>query len=159
AVCAGEGIEQSDITSLLAQLVDRSLIVVEEHDGRARYRLTGPLHQLARESLAVSGETDRIQERLAAFYSALSDQAQHELMGLQRTACLDRLEQEYDNLHAVLQWLATQGRADQGLRLLNDLIHFWLARHLNEGQQWFAEFLALPHATPRTALRAEALDN
>src|SRR5206468_8644306 len=48
-VCAGEGIESYDVLNLLTHLVDKSLVVVEEQpDGTARYRLLETLRQYGR---------------------------------------------------------------------------------------------------------------
>jgi hypothetical protein len=50
-------------------------------------------------------------------YVALVEQARREMFGPQRQAWMARLEQEHDELRALLHWLATQGFAEQGLRL------------------------------------------
>src|SRR5205823_6624354 len=47
AVCGADGIAPEDVLELLARLVEKSLVVVEEHDGRGRYRLLEPIRQYA----------------------------------------------------------------------------------------------------------------
>ncbi len=39
AVCSGEGLERAEILHLLAGLVDKSLVIVSEVAGEARYRM------------------------------------------------------------------------------------------------------------------------
>src|SRR6266542_3339052 len=51
AVCARGEVEPRDVLPMLAQLVDRSLVQVEERAGRARYRLLEPVRQYVREWL------------------------------------------------------------------------------------------------------------
>jgi predicted ATPase/DNA-binding XRE family transcriptional regulator len=56
AVCAGAGLEGSDVLDVLGQLVDKSLVLVDARNAVARYRLIEPIRQHALERLEVAGE-------------------------------------------------------------------------------------------------------
>ena len=58
----------------------------------------------------------------------------------------------------ALTWALRSGEAELGLRLGSALRDYWhLGCHLREGGRWLEDFLALPEAAERTALRARAL--
>ncbi|HYW88712.1 MAG TPA: helix-turn-helix domain-containing protein, partial [Chloroflexota bacterium] len=65
-VCSGAGIEPDTVLDLLAQLVDRSLVLVDARDTVARYRLLEPVRQYAAERLEASGESVTYRARHAA---------------------------------------------------------------------------------------------
>src|SRR5205085_1027618 len=66
AVCDGD-------LDLLGRLVDKSLIVVDEHGGSARYRLLDTVRHYARERLAAAGETIGLARRHRAYYLQLAE--------------------------------------------------------------------------------------
>jgi len=60
AVCSGDGIQREDILELLAHLVDKSLVVMQESGGAARYAMLETIREYAREKLVDSGEADTL---------------------------------------------------------------------------------------------------
>jgi predicted ATPase/DNA-binding XRE family transcriptional regulator len=62
-VCVGGPIEPIDVLELLAQLVDRSMVLVDARGSVARYRLLQPIRQYALDRLAASGEVATYQVR------------------------------------------------------------------------------------------------
>jgi predicted ATPase len=60
AVCAGEGLGRGEVLDLLTSLVDKSLVLVAERDGEARYRLLETVRQYASEKLDRAGEHDAV---------------------------------------------------------------------------------------------------
>lgn len=155
AVCAGDGIATAEVLDLLTQLVDRSLVVAEEHAGGARFRLLETIRQYARDRLLESGYTTNAQRRHAEWFLELTERAQTELWGPYQTSWLNQLEIEHDNLRAVLGRSLNSG-ASVGLRLAAALWQFWLLRgYFAEGRQWLSSILA--RASARTAQRPGAL--
>jgi non-specific serine/threonine protein kinase len=73
-------------------------------------------------------------------------------------AWLGRLEQEYDNLRAVLAWSRNMEDAEAiGLRLAAALSWFWHKHsHFSEGRMWFDTLLNQSNVVP-PAVRAKAL--
>jgi predicted ATPase/DNA-binding SARP family transcriptional activator len=137
---------RSPILEGLAHLVDKSLVVVDmPPSGAARYRLLEPIRQYAHAKLMESAEAPAMRQRHAHFFLALVEEAEPQLVGAEQVAWLNRLEQEHDNLRAVLGWFIERGEAAAGLRLGGALWRFWRTRgYLTEGRAWLVELLALP---------------
>jgi predicted ATPase len=113
-VCSGGGIAEEGVFDLLSRLVDKSLIVTEERDGHARYRMLETVRQYGAEKLRDAGELQVIQQRHADFFLAMAEEAEFGMVGPDQAAWLGRLEEEHDNVRAALGWLQ-EGDAEQGL--------------------------------------------
>jgi predicted ATPase/class 3 adenylate cyclase len=159
AVCAGEEIEAWDVLDLLSRLVDKSLVVYEEHRAEARYRLMVTLRQYSRDRLLEAEEAEAVRERHWDWCVDLAEQGERELMGAAQTEWLERLEIEHDNFRAALHSALDSGGASAGLRLGGALWRFWHLRcHLREGRDRLEAILAMPGAADRTPARAKALN-
>src|SRR5919202_4260889 len=79
AVCTGVGIEREDVLDLLTHLVDKSLVLVTEQDGEARYRLLETVRQYGWEKLRESGEAELVRRWHAEYYLTLSEETEPEL--------------------------------------------------------------------------------
>ena len=157
-VCAGEGLEQDDVLDLLSRLVDKSLVVVGQRSGEVRCGLLETMRQYGQERLGESEEAAAIAMRHASFFLQLAEEAEPAMFGPEQTAWLERLEREHANLRAALGWIREKKEAEQGLRLAGALGRFWWFRdYYTEGRRWLEEFLDLPGASGRTAVRAKAL--
>ena len=153
AVCEGT-------LDLLAQLVDKSLVVVETHEAEARYTLLETIQHFAAEKLAAQGESAWLQDRHLLFYVALAEEAEPWLKSGKREPWLAMLDCEIDNLRAALAWSASgHGAPDVGLRLAATLYWFWRFRgYQQEGRRWLAQVLAGAPVGPASALpRSKAL--
>jgi predicted ATPase len=75
-VCAGEDLEGGEVLDLLASLVDKSLVLVAEQGGEARYRLLETARQYASEKLEEVGEAEEVHRRHAGYYLALAEEAE-----------------------------------------------------------------------------------
>ncbi len=158
AVCAGEGIEEDEVLDLLSHLVDKSLVVVEERGGEARYRLLETVRQYGHEKLLESEAAEAIRRRHASFFLALAEEVEPKLKGGESRLWLERLEIEHDNLRAALRWAADAGEVETQLRLAGALWWFWLRNgHLSEGRRWLEDALERVEASARTAARAKVL--
>jgi non-specific serine/threonine protein kinase len=94
-VCAGEGIESTEILDLLVQLVNKSLVLAERAQGEeTRYRFLEIIRQYALAKLVTSGEADAVRQLHAEYYLALVEATAH------RSAVRwdDRYQAELDNL-------------------------------------------------------------
>ncbi len=103
--------------------------------------------------------SERIDAQQAAHYLALAEQASQEIFGPHGPTWADRLEGEYDQLGAALQWFVEHGEVEEGLRMANALSPFWSSRrgYAGAGREWFAKFLALPSTNVDRATRGKAL--
>jgi predicted ATPase/class 3 adenylate cyclase len=143
AVCDGDGVETADVLDLLTQLVDKSLVVVEEQRGEAQYRLLETVRQYARDRLLESGDAGAVQSRHQSFFLALAEEIEPRLFGPEEGELLDRLESEHDNLRAALARSLESGDAEGGLRLAGALGWFWYRQgYWAEGREWLTRTLS-----------------
>src|SRR5579859_364154 len=84
----------SDVLDILTRLVDKSLVVADEHDGASRYRLLETIRQYAREQLLQAGaaEAAAIRGRHVEFFLALAEQAAPALHSADQLVWMARLE-------------------------------------------------------------------
>jgi len=156
-VCAGDTIRHSDVLHLLTRLVDKSLALLEERAGAARYRLLEPIRQYASERLRQGGDADATGARHAAYYLALAEEAEPRLRGPEQEAWLERLERDHDNLRAALGWSELHHDWATVLRLSGAVHRFWFVRgYLGEGRRWLEPALEAGVDVP-TAARARGL--
>ncbi len=158
-VCSDSVAERHELLARLTQLVDASLVQVEDWNERARYRLLEPTRQYAHMRLTASGELEAIRRKHARFFrsfaDALADDAN--LGGPGRQAALGAFGHEQDNLRTALRRSLDQGDAETGIRLGRALWTFWVVRGLNtEGRSWMAQLGALPDVAKAPGLRVVA---
>ena len=162
-VCPGEGIDEDDVLDLLSKLVEKSLVVAETSSspgagGALRYRMLEPVRQYGRERLDEGGETERVRDRHARHYLKLAEAARPNLVGPEEAAWLARLEEEHDNLRAVLSWTIQGLEVEIGARLALALWRFWDWRgYLSEGRRWLESVLVLDGTDGRTEGAAPVL--
>jgi non-specific serine/threonine protein kinase len=161
-VCADADIERGSILDVLAQLVDRSMVLVEASHAVARYRLLEPVRQYAFERLEASGESAVFRARHATAILGVVLAQPAGAAGPDEISSLDRLEREHDNLRVALHWALHHGQAALALRASAALFRFWERRgHFQEGCTWLDQALRLapeaPAADRGAALNALAL--
>ena len=136
AVAAGGDVARDDVLSALRRLVDKSLVIAEERDGEARYRLLETIRQYAADRLVEAGEAAATRDRhlawLLAFAGGLEPELQRDL-----DAWRTRLERERDNLRGALDWGLAAPDPERGRRLAAGLPWLWhLHRHGREGLEY-----------------------
>lgn len=158
AVGAEPETETEDVLDILSMLVDKSLVLVEESRGEARYHLLETVRQYATERLDVSGEAQQARRRHAHFFLAFANEADEGLRGPDQAAWVERAECEYPNLRAALEW-SLEAEPETALKLAGPLGHYWYAHgHIAEGRVWLEATIAQT-AGVETAERARALQN
>jgi len=151
AVCAGAVIESPHVLEMLLQLVDKSLIVVDDQGDDARYRLLETVRQYGRDRLQEAGEVAGVHQRHRDWYLELAERADVRLRGPEQAAWLRRLAIDHDNLRAALEWSrADHGGAEAGLRLAAALWWFSFAYgHWSGARTLLEEALARAREAPR----------
>ena len=156
AICAVDAGERLSLLDRLEALVSQSQV---QADGQ-RFQMLETIREFALEQLAQSGECSCLNERHAAFFLTMADEAVHHLESPEEITWLDVLEREHANLGAALRWSVETGNTDQGLRLANSLRLFWFTRgHLAEGRAYVESLLALVDESIDPTLRARVLDD
>src|SRR5262249_12339452 len=151
----------TSVFDLVASLVDKSLVGVEERGGKARYRLLETTREFAAGALAASGEEDAAREKYAQYFLAVAEQALAGVEGREQARGLDQLEAERDNMRAILEGTLGGGKRDLashavGVCLSTALGLFWATcGPVAEGIQWLERALAAERG--RTEARALAL--
>ncbi|HKV58643.1 MAG TPA: tetratricopeptide repeat protein, partial [Ktedonobacteraceae bacterium] len=152
----------------MASLIDKSLLLqVESGDGEPRLLMMETIREYALEALAANGEMEAARQAHAAYYLRLAEKAEPGLSSPQQALWSERLEREYDNLHAALQWLLAQAEHEEGgngdakvmaLRLVGALFWFWWARgHWSEGRNFLERALAVSESVEVSSYGAKAL--
>lgn len=158
AVCAGDGVPETEVMESLISLLDASMIVrTEPIEDEPEFRLLEPLRQFGREQLVASGEQVQARSRHAAFYRRLAEAAEAELMGPDEASCRQRLDRERGNLSAAAQWALDGADAETALAIGSRLQMFWFKNgHVLEGLNLLKAGLGILDPGEQ-AVRAEAL--
>jgi predicted ATPase/DNA-binding CsgD family transcriptional regulator len=143
----------------LAALLDHSLIQqTTTADGEIRFTMLETLRAFASEQLDAAGEATMSQGRHAAYYLRWVEQTQTWL-GQPNPQTMERLEREYSNCRAALDWsLTDQDDSTLGLHLAVALYPFWKVRgYLTDGRHWLHSMLTrCPDQTSILVARAQA---
>src|SRR5215470_15908010 len=168
AVCAdaSDGGEAGQVWERVASLIDKSLLQQTEQEGeQPRLVMLETIREYGLEQMLAQREMEAAHKAHAEYYLRLSEQAEPELVGPRQAVWLERLEQEHENLRAVMHWSLEQtegvredGRAREiALRLGGALRHFWYMRSdFSEGQDFLERALTL-HDGVAASVRAKAL--
>lgn len=158
---AAEAILGFDSLERLAELNERSLVIVEQEAGESgmpRYRLLESVREFAAEKLDAEGLNAEMQERHGEYYADLVEQAFPHFAGAQQKRWLFRIDLDYDNLRAVMdRW---EEQADCGTNLLSLctlLQRYWMRKgSFTEGVQRLRKALGRPDAERDVRIWARA---
>jgi predicted ATPase len=158
AVCAGDQVAAGDVLDLVARLVDRSLVVMDDRAGDGpRYRLLESVSAFCIDRMREAGELAQMRRRHAVHYLDLAQRAEPNLYGHGQRRWLNRLDTEAANLRGALDTLVRDSAAERALRLVGALAWYWYLRgRTTEGRRSLTMALALPGDAP-AAVRAKAL--
>ncbi len=155
-----------DSAAAIEALADGSLLSPIEPDEAADggaavscLRMLVPVRAYALSRLRAAGEETRMRRAHADHYLAFAEEAAGALVGPDQAAWIARVEREYDNLRAALQWVWEAQEVVRGLRLAGALWYFWYVRgYLAEGRAWLERALtAAATGGPAAATGAHAL--
>jgi non-specific serine/threonine protein kinase len=149
---------------MLASLIDKSLVHLQNDAAEPRYTLLETVREFAIDELSAAQQEDTVRGRHADYFTRLAVQAETQLTGPQQRAWLQVLEAERENLRQALEWLVGRLRsgagADSGqaLSLAGTLSRFWAERgHAYEASRWLDEVLRLSQTPELSQARANAL--
>lgn len=170
SVCA-DVLKQSDILSgdvldLLSSLVNKSLVIADTSGFEQRYDLLETIREYTRAKLVAAGEEEMVRARHLDWFLQFAERAEHELHGVDQVLWLDRLELEYDNFLAALDWSMSEApsrqlkssRHERGLQLAAALWWFWRSRGSpREGRERLTTLLGQTPSPRKRLVRAKAL--
>ncbi|MGH2558527.1 MAG: LuxR C-terminal-related transcriptional regulator [Thermomicrobiales bacterium] len=142
----------------VAALIDHSLVLARDRDDdQPRYAMLETVRDFASERLAAAGEEVDARSRHAAWYTTFAETAEPELNGPDQLLWLDRLEMDYDNLHAAQEWILEQGQWQVGIRWAYALFVFWQTHHhIRYETAWLERILAITPKTDDSAWAVQA---
>ncbi len=134
-VCGPSDEIGGDVVELIGELLDQSLVRLDETTDEPRFAMLETIREYAAEMLQQRGESDVMAARHAAAMLDLAQLAAPHLSGAEQRVWLERLEREHDNLRAALDWATARPEPTLGARLAFALWRFWQQRgYLNEGR-------------------------
>src|SRR5262249_11470804 len=144
-----------DVLNLLTQLVNKSLVMVNEGEPSNRYRLLETIRHYGRDKLLEAGESVQVRDRHLDFFLKFAQQAESYMNGPQELEWRSLLEADHDNLRAALEW-AMETNVVKALRLAGALHIFWERNGYEvEGRRSLTDILAraakLPPVEEETA--------
>jgi len=144
SVCDGDPITRSDVLSLLTQLVEKSLVTMDDVRGTTRYRLLETLRHYARERLEEhADESDRVRDRHLEHFLSEGQRAEVGLATPAVLEWLERIDAERENFHAALAWGQRAERVELTARLACALVRYWQHRgRFDEGRSHLQGVLA-----------------
>ncbi|MBV9310088.1 MAG: hypothetical protein JOZ73_04610 [Solirubrobacterales bacterium] len=95
------------------------------------------------EQLAAEGEESAARARHAHYFEMLAERAAPHFLGPEQLVWLAHIDDEFDNLRVVLQWLLDQQQYQRGQALAGSLWYYW-SNHgrVSEGRAWLTQLLA-----------------
>ena len=121
AVLPDDALDAADVVDILGQLVDKSLVVVDDVEDGVRYRLLETIRQYARERLDASGDPVALRRRHADHYVTVAEAAGPHLRARDHLEWTRVIERDIDNFRAALDWAVETPSPDHALRLLAPL--------------------------------------
>jgi predicted ATPase/DNA-binding winged helix-turn-helix (wHTH) protein len=155
------GIDQTDISGALGNLVNKSLIGVWTGSGGPFYRLLDTTRAYALEKLVISGEQDSVAGRHASFSVQMLESNPVNLFDLEFTeAAADAVRDDLGNIRAALEWsFGPNGDDLKAIRLAAAASQLLLAMSLLlECRTWMEKAIdrMTPDCDPRHQMKIHA---
>jgi len=142
-VCADESLAESAILDALAGLVDKSIVIREEHGSFVRFRMLETIQAYGRARLVGSGDEPAVRGRHRDWCLRFVNAAGDAWFGASQREWAIRLQLEHANLRNALEYcMSLPGEARVGLRMAA-VPWLWLSSGLlPEGRLWLERALA-----------------
>lgn len=143
----------------ITALVDKSIVMREQHQGQVRFRLLETIRQYGREKAQHGEEYGQWRRRHREWFEQMVLRAENEWISPRQLDWITWVNIELPNLREALEFASTEPiytGVNPALRMATALFPYWVARGLlNEGRHWLGRMLERPHGTRRD--RVEAL--
>ncbi len=160
SVCSGEDMEEWEVLDLLTQLVDKSLVISEERESKARYRLLESLREYGAAKLRDAGEELDLRRRHLQWYLKVALEAEKRSHGGgHQPASFNQLEREHDNMRSALLWCHSDPESlEAGLQMAGALDFFWRVRgYISDAKEQVLGLLGLSDPASASVGKATAL--
>jgi len=155
AVCCGGKVDEAHVFELLTQLVEKSLVIRQGHNGQSRFRMLETIREYARGKMSEAAESEGIAAQHLAYFS-------RQALAIEQASVafdpwLEQMDTENENLRTALEWAREHQAHEVFVEMATALWRFWFHRgHLTEGRQTLERALSNPDTPPQ--LRAKALN-
>jgi len=169
SICSNASIKPEDILNLLSQLINKSLVNTAEpqskmglfKDTRLHFGMHETVRQYGLKKSVESLESNIIRDHHLEYFLNLAETAAPHLIRPEQLEWLARLDADYENIRAALDWALSKESPEASLRLCAALGIFWSFRgYWKEGSKWLESSLAktIPNAHLREKIaRVRAL--
>ena len=151
-VCSAPPLSRHDVLELMTNLVEKSLVILDNQSDEPRYRLLETIREYGLEKLLAA---DELQSTRGRHLRHFVDQAEIIRPMLTRQDQLRghaQAELELDNMRLALHWSLNSGQPELGLRLFSSLTRFWYKnmywKEMVGWQERLAEAMRLSGAPP-----------
>ncbi len=147
SVCVFDDVPSATVLDVLASLVDKSLVLKDDAQGIACYRLHESMREFAVLKTREAGEEEAVELRCVEHYVSTGRRNAAQAR-LRLVAWLGWMDVEIDNIRWVLRRCALRGDAARGIDLVVAASWYWITRATTEGVRWLDEFLAMGPVDP-----------
>jgi predicted ATPase/DNA-binding SARP family transcriptional activator len=134
---------KSTVLDGLTQLVEQSLLRQRPgSEGQPRFEMLETIREYARERLLARDDAGEVRRRHGEHY--LDFAVATATAAWKQPRLYDRLEDERDNVRAMLEWAVAEGGRGQALLMIKYLYQYWVVRgHIAEGTRWAERLLSV----------------
>ena len=143
AVCAGDGIGETDVVDLIAELVDKSMVVAKPEGPETRFRVLEILRQFGEERLGEREDPRSLEDRHLDYYLSLVERAHVERMSPRQIETDAWFDREWDNIRAAHARAISSGNTDAANRLVLATVFHAQDRLRHEHRAWADRTVAL----------------
>ena len=138
-----------DVLDLLTQLVNKSLVVVDNDGSEStRYHLLETIRQYARDKLLDAGESFEVRNIHSQYFLQIAEAAEPQLLKADSGKLVSLLENERDNFRVAIEW-TTENDIESALRIVYALQLFWTRnRYQSQGRILAEAVIARAEAVP-----------
>jgi predicted ATPase/class 3 adenylate cyclase len=154
ALCDPDGALGIDVLDGLESLVEKSLLRQKaDADGEPRFWMLETIREYACEQLQASGELDAGRRSHACYFAEVAEELDLESRTGDHAGVLARIDNDYANLRAAIDWARAKDDGELLLRLATSLWGFWATRGVvTEGSKTLEDALELSGQRPARAL-------
>jgi tetratricopeptide (TPR) repeat protein len=140
----------------LAGLVDKSFVSADTQAEETRHRMLETLRAYGGKNLTATGDASAVESRLLRWGIQLAREAEPHLKGESQQEWLKVIDDNLDNLRAVLSRARADADPNGALELAVALQRFWELRSLKEGRVWVETLLDAvgPDVPPALMIKA-----
>lgn len=156
-ICSGPDLPADSVLDVLSGLLAQSVVLREESDVGARYRMLDTVREYGAEWLAATGDTERLRRRHRDWFLGLATWCELDWFSPRQAEVAARVESELPNLRRAMECsLESPEEAHLAQYLAGTLWFLWVGcGRLSEGRHWLEH--VREEDTPYDTSRLKAL--